>query len=77
MKYIKVIDGNIEEPSLGISSDDHKWLVENVNFIFHCAATIKFNEPIKIASKVNIEGTKHILALATEIQNLKVINSIT
>jgi len=73
MNKIKMIEGDLEQPSLGLSTEDSDWLIENVNFIFHCAATIKFNETIPTAVKINIQGTENILELATKINNLKVI----
>jgi len=73
MTKIKIIDGDLEQPSLGLSSNDRDWLIENVNFIFHCAATIKFNESLPVAIRINIQGTENLLGLSTEINNLKVI----
>lgn len=67
------MNGNIEEPSIGLSSKDRNWLIQNVNFIFHCAATIKFNEPLELATKINVLGTVNILTLASEMKNLKVM----
>lgn len=58
---------------MGLSLNDLEWIVENVNFVFHCAATIKFNEPLDLASKINIQGTENLLALASKMKNLKVI----
>jgi len=72
MDRIKIIDGNMEDSTMGLSSTDRDWLIENVNFVFHCAATIKFNEPLAIATKINIQGTKNLLTLATDMKNLKV-----
>jgi len=71
---IKVIEGDLEQSSLGLSLKDRDWLMENVNFVFHCAATIKFNETLQIATRINIQGTDDILALATMMKNLKVDN---
>ncbi|XP_022167367.1 fatty acyl-CoA reductase wat-like isoform X2 [Myzus persicae] len=71
MKSIKIIEGNLEESSMGLSLNDLAWMIENVNFIFHCAATIKFNEPLELASKINIQGTENLLALASKMKNLK------
>ncbi|XP_026819369.1 LOW QUALITY PROTEIN: fatty acyl-CoA reductase wat-like [Rhopalosiphum maidis] len=68
---IKIIDGNLEEPSLGFSTGDRDWLIKNVNFVFHCAATVRFNETLQIATKINIQGTENILELATKMTNLK------
>lgn len=74
MNYIKVINGNIEESSVGLSLTDRDWMIENVNFVFHCAASVKFNEPLEVATKINIQGTENLLSLATEMKNLKVTN---
>jgi len=71
MSQIKIVDGNIEESSMGLSSEDRQWLIENVNFIFHCAATVRFNEPLELATKINIQGTSYLLTLAAEMKNLK------
>lgn len=72
MERIRIVDGNLEESTMGLSSIDRDWLIENVNFVFHCAATIKFNEPLAKASKINVQGTQNLLSLATEMKNLKV-----
>ncbi|XP_025207299.1 fatty acyl-CoA reductase wat-like isoform X2 [Melanaphis sacchari] len=68
---IKIIDGDLEQTSLGLSSEDHEWLIENGNFVFHCAATVRFNETLQTATKINILGTDNILNLATKMRNLK------
>lgn len=69
---IKIIDCNLEDSSMGLTTVDRDWIVENVNFVFHCAATIKFNETLESASKINIQGTEKLLSLATQMKNLKV-----
>jgi len=69
-----MIDGDLEQPSIGLSSEDRDWLIENVNFVFHCAATVKFNETLQLASRINIQGTENILTLAATMKNLKVNN---
>lgn len=73
MNKIKVIIGNLEEPSMGLKSTDQEWMIENVNFIFHCAATVKFNERLELATKINIQGTENLMLLASHMSDLKVI----
>jgi len=70
---IKIIEGNLEDSSMGLITVNRDWIIENVNFVFHCAATIKFNETLESASKINILGTEKLLSLATQMKNLKVI----
>lgn len=72
MDKIKVIDGNLDDTFMGLSSNDRDWIIDNVNFVFHCAATVKFNESLQIAAKINILGTTNLMALSTQIKNLKV-----
>jgi hypothetical protein len=35
------------EPNMGISKEDELKLIENVNIVFHSAATVRFDEPLK------------------------------
>lgn len=43
---------------------------EQVQVIFHSAATIKFNEDLKHAIEINVLGTKRTLELAKSLQHL-------
>lgn len=70
--YIKIIHGNLEDPSIAFSSADRDWLIENVNFVFHSAATVKFNEPLEVATKINVQGTENLLAFVAQFRELKV-----
>lgn len=42
LEKLKIVDGDISTEGLGISDEDRKELAENVNVIFHSAATVKF-----------------------------------
>lgn len=67
-----MIEGSLEQDNLGLSNDDRQKLVDEVDVIFHCAATVRFNEALIKALRVNVLGTKHIVKLAKEAKNLKV-----
>ena len=41
------IQGDLTEPDLGISDEDKKTLSKHVNIVFHSAATVRFDEPLK------------------------------
>ena len=41
------IKGDMLEERLGISEEDEKMLTEEVSIIFHSAATVKFDEPLR------------------------------
>lgn len=66
------IEGDLTQPNLGISESDHQRLVENVSIVFHVAATVSFNGPLKNFIDQNVLGTKSILELAEKMVKLEV-----
>lgn len=72
MQKCRAIPGDVLELGLGMYKEDRKLLAENVNFIYHCAATIRFDEPLKHAVLLNVRGTKLMLDLAKECKKLEV-----
>nr|CAH7738802.1 unnamed protein product [Callosobruchus chinensis] len=65
------IAGDCALPNLGLASEDRKVLQDNVNIIFHNAATTRFDEKFKAAMVTNVQATKDMLQLAREVQHLK------
>ena len=66
------IRGDVGEADLGLSDEDRQILIEETEFIFHCAATIRFDEPLKTAVLLNVRGTKLMVQLAKECKKLQV-----
>ncbi|XP_043944137.1 fatty acyl-CoA reductase 2 isoform X2 [Protopterus annectens] len=64
------ISAELTHPNLAISSEDTERLLSCINIVFHCAATIRFDEPLKHALRLNVCGTQRILALARQMQKL-------
>lgn len=71
---ITFIGGDITVDGLKLSLEDEIKLIEEVNVIFHCAANIRFNDPIKDAININVTGTLRILELAKKMKNLHVFS---
>lgn len=71
-KKIILVNGDCGFKDLGISRFDRAQLIEKVGIIFHAAATVKFDENLKIAAEVNIRGTKYLVNLCREMKRLKV-----
>ncbi|XP_048004062.1 putative fatty acyl-CoA reductase CG5065 [Leguminivora glycinivorella] len=70
---VHVIAGDILEPGLGLSEEDRTLLVNRVNIIFHVAASVRFDDPLTFACKLNLQGTKEIVDLARDITDLKAL----
>jgi fatty acyl-CoA reductase len=62
---------------LGLDLNDRQTLISNISIIFHAAATIKFDESLKLAVDINVHGTKDVIELAKETTNLKVFTILT
>lgn len=71
LEKLTAIDGDLTEPGLGLQPDDYELLTREVSVVFHSAATIKFNETLRHAVEMNIEGTRKVLKLCHEMKNLK------
>ena len=69
---IVVIPGDISEPNLGIGESDLSRMLsdETLSIVFHSAATIKFDEPLKVSVKLNLIATKTIISLCKRLPNL-------
>lgn len=47
-RKIVPVEGDIAEENLGISDEDWKMLQEGVEVVFHSAATVRFDEDLKL-----------------------------
>ena len=45
---VVAIGGDISLPALGISVEDRKLLIDNVNIVVHSAATVRFDERLRL-----------------------------
>lgn len=72
-KKLLPIQGDVGEENLGISPEDRTTLINNVNVIIHSAATLDFNESLKPTVNTNLLGTRRVVELAGQIQNLSAL----
>lgn len=72
LKKIVPISGDITLPYLGISEEDQETLANEVSVVIHSAATVKFDEKLKLSINVNVQGTKRIVELCKRMSKLAV-----
>lgn len=60
----------MDAPNLGFTDELLKKLQNEVNIIFHCAATIKFNSHLRVAIRTNLTGTLRTIEFAKSLKNL-------
>ena len=72
MSHVVMIEGDTGAKDLGLTSSDREDLIENVNVIFHAAATVRFDESLSRSINTNVRGSKLIMKLAKQVRHLKV-----
>ncbi|KAI4498876.1 hypothetical protein M0802_006051 [Mischocyttarus mexicanus] len=64
-------DCGVEE--LGLSTKDRKMLENEVTIVFHVAATVRFNEKLKLATAINVRSTNDLLEMCKSMPKLKAL----
>jgi len=72
LKKLVPINGDVTKCDLGISALDQKTLIDNVSIVFHSAATVKFDEALKLSVAMNLLGTKRLVQLSNNMTKLEV-----
>ncbi|KAL0122038.1 hypothetical protein PUN28_007080 [Cardiocondyla obscurior] len=70
MNKIFPVKGDVGLPDLGLQPADRDMLIQRVNIVFHSAATVRFDEPLKVAVNLNTLGTDRMLDLCRRMTNL-------
>lgn len=70
MSKLQVIEGDVKDLRLGISSDDYE-IIKSCTIIFHLAACVRFDDHLKAAILLNTRGTREICELAKSMPRLK------
>ncbi|RUS86138.1 hypothetical protein EGW08_006086 [Elysia chlorotica] len=63
--------GDILEPRLGLSEQDEAMIVADTNIVFHSAATVKFDEELKLSVQMNVIGVRRMVQLARKMEHLQ------
>ncbi|XP_025837494.1 fatty acyl-CoA reductase wat isoform X2 [Agrilus planipennis] len=70
---IFAVSGDCSLPDLGMSDDFKKTMSSEVNCIIHCAATVRFDEPLPSAVNINVRGTRDLITLAKKMEKLEAL----
>lgn len=74
---IVAVNGDITSIRLGLSNEDWSTITDEINVIFHAAATVKFDEPLKFATLTNVRGTVETVKFGKSCKNLKCFNYVS
>lgn len=67
------LGGDVGEDNLGLSPVDRRLLTENVNVVFHSAATLDFEATLRPSVNINLLGTRRVVQLCKEISHLEAL----
>ncbi|XP_070508977.1 putative fatty acyl-CoA reductase CG5065 [Chironomus tepperi] len=76
MDKLIAVAGDVAELDLGMSDDD-KQRLKNVSIVFHSAASVRFDDPIKDAVFMNTRGTHEVLKLCETFNDIKSVIHIS
>jgi fatty acyl-CoA reductase len=68
---VRIINGDMELPDLGISDDDCEYIKDRVEIVIHGAASLNMEGRLYQTIATNIRGTKALLDLALQMKQLK------
>lgn len=71
LNKIVAIESDITSEGLGLSQTDRTLLIDNVNIVFHCAASVRFDAALKDNLRDNVYGTREIVHLCNELAHLQ------
>jgi len=76
-KRIQLVEGDVTQPNLGLNGNNLSKIIKEVSVIFHSAATVKFDEPLKQSVAINIAGTKNMIEICRRIPQLAALVHIS
>jgi fatty acyl-CoA reductase len=68
---VHMLEGDLVSDDLGLSQDEQHKVLSEVQVVFHCAASIELEADIQDTLRSNYLGTRRLLLLATQMQQLR------
>lgn len=62
--------GELSQPKFGLKQEFYDQLIDEVNIVYHVAATIRFNSYLGTAIKINLVGTQVVLNFTKSLRSL-------
>ncbi|XP_076256706.1 putative fatty acyl-CoA reductase CG5065 isoform X1 [Rhynchophorus ferrugineus] len=77
VKKIVPVTGDVTELNLGLTTKSRKLLIEEVNIVYNCAASVRFDDDLKDAILLNTRGTRETVLLAKAMKHLELFLHIS
>ena len=76
LEKLEVVSGDVSALDLGLSDADIDRM-KDVSIIFHSAASVRFDDPLKYAVFMNTRGTREVMEFAKKLNNIKVVMHVS
>lgn len=70
---LTLVEGDMQVVGLKISSENREKIINEVELVFHAAADVRFDESLREVTEINVRGTREVMLLSQQIQNLSVL----
>jgi len=67
-KKFRFIAGDIEQPNLGVTSEEFEHLRHTLTHVIHCAASVSFEDPYDTSYRANVLGCRNALTFSLALQ---------
>jgi len=76
-RKVRVVDGDITEPNLGLSEDEAERVGKDIDVLINSSGRVTFNPPLESALKTNVEGTKNVIAFTRRMRRPALVHTST
>ncbi|KAL5281183.1 hypothetical protein ACFFRR_004916 [Megaselia abdita] len=73
LSKIVPIGGDVGADNLGINDKDRQTLIDNVNVVFHSAATLDFFDGLRETTNINLLGTRRVMELCKQLKHCEAV----
>lgn len=70
-KKLIPVCGDILHDNLGVCQTDEQKMIDNVQIVFHSAATVRFDEEMKLSVEMNVHGTNRVLQFCKKLVHIE------
>jgi len=74
---MEILSADVSRERCGLAESEHLSVASGATRVIHAAATVRFDHPIQEARRINVGGTRNMLALAEEAHRRGSLKSFT
>lgn len=72
LERVHTINGDTGLPNLGLSDEDLEIIKSEVDVVLHFAATVRFDEKLRIATNINVRAVRDLVRIGKQMKHLRV-----